>query len=59
MMVEKAFTTWSEEDMVAWENMDAPTRREYVLGSALGHLTDKPSTWVSKKEIEKQLGGTK
>ena len=54
MMVEKAFPTWSEEDMVAWENMDAPSRREYVLGSALGHLTEKPSEWVNNK-----LGGKK
>ena len=41
-------TTWSEEDIVIWENMDATTKREFVLSSALGETRVKPSEWRNK-----------
>ena len=41
-------TTWSEEDIVIWENMDASTKREFVLSSALGETRVKPSEWRNK-----------
>jgi hypothetical protein len=41
-------TTWSEEDIVIWENMDASTKREFVLSSALGEARVKPSEWRNK-----------
>jgi hypothetical protein len=41
-------TTWSEEDIVIWENMDASTKREFVLSSALGKTRVKPSEWRNK-----------
>jgi len=47
-------TTWSEEDTVIWENMDAPTKREFVLSSAFADVRMKPSEWLNKK-----LGETK
>jgi len=47
-------TTWSEEDTVAWESMDTPTKREFVLSSALGAFRMKPSEWLNEK-----LGETK
>jgi len=47
-------TTWSEEDIVIWENMDAPTKREFVLSSAFADVRKKPSEWLNEK-----LGETK
>ena len=47
-------TTWSEEDLVVWENMDAPTKREFVLCSVSGTFRIKPSKWLNEK-----LGETK
>lgn len=44
--------TWSEEDTVIWENMDAPTQREFVLSSALGVSRVKPSEWLNNKQGE-------
>ena len=41
-------TTWSEEDIVIWENMDATTKREFVLSSALGETRVKPSECRNK-----------
>lgn len=39
-------TTWSEEDIVIWENMDAATKRKFVLSSALGTSRVRPSEWL-------------
>jgi hypothetical protein len=47
-------TTWSEEDTIIWENMDAPTKREFVLSSAFADVRKKPSEWLNEK-----LGETK
>ena len=47
-------TTWSEEDIVIWENMDATTKREFVLSSAFPDVRKKPSEWLNEK-----LGETK
>lgn len=47
-------TTWSEEDIVIWENMDTPTKREFVLSSAFADVRMKPSEWLNEK-----LGETK
>jgi len=47
-------TNWSEEDIVIWENMDAPTKREFVLSSAFADVRKKPSEWLNEK-----LGETK
>jgi hypothetical protein len=43
---------WSEEDTVTWENMDAETKREFVLSSALGEARIKPSEWSNNKKGE-------
>lgn len=45
-------TTWSEEDTVAWESMDTPTKREFVLSSAMGAFRIKPSEWLNNKQGE-------
>jgi len=47
-------TTWLEEDIVIWENMDATTKREFVLSSAFADVRKKPSEWLYEK-----LGETK
>lgn len=47
-------TTWSEEDTVIWENMDATMKREFVLSCAFADVRKKPSEWLSEK-----LGETK
>jgi hypothetical protein len=47
-------TVWSEEDTVIWENMDAPTKREFIISSAFADVREKPSEWLNKK-----LGETK
>jgi len=47
-------TSWSEEDIVIWENMDASTKREFVLSSAFADVRKKPSEWLNEK-----LGETK
>jgi len=45
-------TTWSEEDIVIWENMDATTKREFVLSSAFADVRKKPSEWLNEKQGE-------
>lgn len=45
-------TKWSEEDIVIWENMDAETKREFVLSSAFADVRKKPSEWLNEKEGE-------
>jgi len=47
-------TNWSEEDIVIWESMDAPTKREFVLSCAFADVRKKPSEWLNEK-----LGETK
>jgi hypothetical protein len=51
-MIEKTFPTWSEEDMVVWENMDAPTKREFVICCAFADERKNPSEWLSNKQGE-------
>ena len=45
-------TNWLEEDIVIWENMDAPTKREFVLSSAFADVRKKPSEWLNNKQGE-------
>ena len=42
-------TRWSEEDTVIWENMDASTKREFVLSCAFADVRKKPSEWLNNK----------
>ena len=49
MRTTSAPTIWSEEDIVIWENMDATTKREFVLSSAFSDVRKKPSEWLNNK----------
>ena len=44
--------TWSEEDTLIWENMDTPTKREFVLSCAFADVRMKPSEWLNNKQGE-------
>ena len=45
-------SAWSEEDTIAWESMDTPMKREFVLSSALSAFRIKPSEWLKNKQGE-------
>ncbi len=52
MKNKKNFPTWSEDDINIFENMDADTKREFIISSAFADVRQFPSVWLNNKQGE-------